>query len=255
MLSGERRFVLPLTCLLIIGSLLAPGDAAGIAVVFAAALTWLAWTRRVVGAVSLGVLFLTCFALLIAGLGPQQLVFVLAFAVYGIVVSRVPWLGDATRWLTVGRVELRILAAGVAFAVVSAVALLVWYVIARPDLSDLVKTFAPDWPLSLLAPAAFVLALVNAAVEEAAYRGVVLDALDRALGTSVAALLLQAVAFAALHFQSGFPRGLVGLGLTFIYGLALGMLRRAAGGLMVPFLTHVLTDVAIFTIVLSLART
>jgi hypothetical protein len=54
-----------------------------------------------------------------------------------------------------------------------------------------------------------------AAVEEAAYRGVVLDALDNTRITAPAALVLQAVALAALHFRAGFPRGLVGVGLTF----------------------------------------
>ena len=44
------------------------------------------------------------------------------------------------------------------------------------------------------------------------------------------------------------------MGLTFVYGLVLGLLRRRAGGLMVPFITHVLTDIVIFTIVITLAR-
>jgi len=88
--------------------------------------------------------------------------------------------------------------------------------------------FIPNWSLWLLVPAALVFSVVNAAVEEAAYRGVVLDALDKARITARAALVLQAVAFAALHFRAGFPRGLVGVGLTFVYGLVLGELRRRA---------------------------
>jgi membrane protease YdiL (CAAX protease family) len=67
-------------------------------------------------------------------------------------------------------------------------------------------------------------------------------------------LVLQAVAFAALHFRAGFPRGMAGVGLTFAYGLVLGELRRRAGGLAAPFITHVLTDLVIVTIVLALVR-
>ena len=48
---------------------------------------------------------------------------------------------------------------------------------------------------------------------------------------------------------------MVGVGLTFVYGLVLGELRRRTGGLMAPFLTHVLTDVAIVAIMLVLVRT
>ena len=115
-------------------------------------------------------------------------------------------------------------------------------------MADSVRTFIPDWPLWLLIPAAFVFSLVNAAVEEAAYRGVVLGALDTAGVTAAAALVLQAVAFAALHFRAGFPRGLAGVALTFVYGLVLGELRRRAGGLLAPFITHVLTDLVIVTL-------
>jgi uncharacterized protein len=111
------------------------------------------------------------------------------------------------------------------------------------------------WSFWLLVPAVFVFSIVNAAGEEAAYRGVVLGALDEARITAPAALVLQAVAFGALHFRAGFPRGIAGVGLTFAYGLVLGELRRRAGGLVVPFITHVLTDLVIFTIVLALVRT
>ena len=96
--------------------------------------------------------------------------------------------------------------------------------------------------------------VVNAAVEEAAYRGVVLGALETARVPTATALVLQAAAFAALHFQAGFPRGLVGVALTFVYGLVLGALRRRAGGLLAPVITHVLTDLVIVTIVLALVR-
>lgn len=39
-----------------------------------------------------------------------------------------------------------------------------------------------------------------------------------------------------------------------MYGLLLGELRRRAGGLIAPFIMHVLTDLVIVTIVLALVR-
>ena len=144
---------------------------------------------------------------------------------------------------------------GCCLAAASGATLLLWYITAQPDLADLVRTFIPDWPLWLLVPAAFVFSVVNAAVEEAAYRGDVLGALNKVQITARAALVLQAVAFAALHFRAGFPRGVFGVGLTFAYGLVLGELRRRAGGLIAPFFTHVLTDLVIVTIVLALVHT
>jgi membrane protease YdiL (CAAX protease family) len=91
------------------------------------------------------------------------------------------------------------------FAAVSGATLLLWYVTVRPDLADLVRRFVPDWPLWLLVLAVFVFSIVNAAGEEAAYRGVVLGALDKARITAPAALVLQAVAFGGVAFPGGFP--------------------------------------------------
>ena len=252
---GEAPIVLALTALLTIVSFVPPGGAATAAAVAAFAFTVFAWERRAPGASSLGLLFVTHLALVLIGIGPQQVVFGLAFAVYAVVAARVPWFREAASWLTVGRLDGRMIAMGAAFAAVSGATLLLWYVTARPDLADLVRRFIPDWPLWLLVPAALVFSIVNAAGEEAAYRGVVLGALERARITAPAALILQAMAFAALHFRAGFPRGMVGVGLTFAYGLVLGELRRRAGGLMAPFITHVLTDLVIVAIVLALVRT
>ena len=186
------------------------------------AFTALAWYRRAPAATSLGLLFATCVILGLLGVGPQQVVFTAALAVYAVVIS--------------------------------AVALLSWYVVARPDLADLVRTFVPNWSLWLLVPGALLLSIVNAATEEAAYRGVVLEALDTALGPGPLAVFLQALAFGALHFRGGFPRGTVGVGLVFVYGVALGALRRKTNGLLAPWIVHVLTDLVIFAIVLALAR-
>jgi membrane protease YdiL (CAAX protease family) len=250
---GERALVLALIGLLTVGSLLPIGAAAAAVGVVAVAVTGVAWKRRAPAASSVGLLFITGLVLSLVGVGPQQVTFVLAFAVYFAVLGRVPWLRTAGRWLTAGRIDRTVLAAGAAFAAASGLALLLWHAAARPNLQDLVSTYVPDWPPLALALGAIVFSLVNAAVEEAAYRGVVMNALDTVLGPGIAAVVLQAMAFAALHYQGGFPRGLAGVGLTFIYGVALGTLRRYASGLLVPFVTHVLTDLVIVSIVLLLS--
>ena len=179
------------------------------------------------------------------------MVFPLAFAVYAVVVRRVPWLHGAAAWFRRGALDGGILVLVAGIAAISAVTLLAWHQIARPDLGDLVRTFVPDQPIWLLVPGAVLFALLNAAIEEAAYRGVLLAALDVALGPGVVAIVLQAIAFGALHVH-GFPRGAAGVGLACVYGLALGALRRRADGLLAPWTAHVLTDLAIASIVLAL---
>lgn len=253
MSGAETQLVLSLTALLTVASL---GASEGLA--FAAAggmfgLTVVAWRRRRPASTALGALFLVHFGLGFAGLGPQQVTLTLAFACYWALVRRVPWLREAGRWCAVGKTDVRSMAFGAMFAGISGMALLLWYATAKPDLNDLVATFVPNWTLWLLVPGAVVFSLVNAVLEESAYRGVVQYSLESATGVGGTALVLQATAFAALHYQAGFPRGVVGVGLTAVYGLVLGAMRRRAGGLMAPVFTHVLTDLVIVMIVLLLA--
>ena len=248
----ETRLVLALTVLLTVASL---GASDGLSFAAAGAmlpLTAAAWRSRRPAPTALGVLFLTHFGLGLAGLGPQQVTLTLAFACYWMLLRRVSWLHEAGRWCTIGRTDVRIMALGAAFAGISGVVLLLWYATARPDLADLVVTFVPNWSLWLLVPGAVVFSLVNAVLEESTYRGVVQHALERATGAGNTALVLQATAFAAIHYQAGFPRGLAGFGLAAVYGLVLGALRRRAGGLAAPAFTHLLTDLVIVTIVLLL---
>jgi membrane protease YdiL (CAAX protease family) len=251
---SEQLLVLTLTGLLTLGSLLPIGFASAALGLAALATTAVAWRRHRPAASSVGLLFLTCLGLTLAGIGPQQVTFVLAFVLYFAVVARVSWLRPAGGWLRRGRTDRTGLFAAMAFAAVSGLALLLWRAVAEPNLHDLIRTFVPDWPLPALVLGAILFSLVNGAVEEAAYRGVLQDALDHALRPGASSVVLQAMAFAALHYQAGFPRGLAGVGLTFLYGVALGSSRQYSGGLLLPFVAHVLTDLVIVAIVLALVR-
>src|SRR5256712_2318719 len=219
-----------------------------------AVLTVLAWRRRQQAAASLGLFSVTCIGLAVAGVGPQQVLFPIAFATYFIVVWLVPWLRRASSWLKWGALDATVLVFAVAIATVSGVTLLAWFTITRPDLSDLLRTFVPEQPLWVLGPGAILFSMLNAAIEEAAYRGILLSALDATLGPGVRAVILQALAFGTLHLYGGLPRGVAGVVLAFVYGIALGALRRMAGGLLAPWIAHVLTDIVIVSIVIALAR-
>ena len=244
--------VLGLTALLTIVPLLPIlAIPAGVAIVV---LTVLAWRRRDQPGASLGLFSTAAVVLASAGVGPQQVLFPIAFTAYFMVVWRVPWLRRASSWMRRGALDGVIVGLAAAIVAVAAVALLAWYAIVKPDLADIVRTYVPAQPVALLAPGAVLFAMLNAAIEEAAYRGILLSALDATLGPGAVAVLLQAVAFGALHLYGGFPRGMVGVFLAFVYGLMLGALRRKAGGLLAPWLAHVLTDVVIFSIVIGLAR-
>lgn len=103
-------------------------------------------------------------------------------------------------------------------------------------------------PLWLLVVAGAGFSLVNAAVEEAVFRGVLQTALERVSGPGVA-VVVQAVAFGLLHVV-GVPTGLVGALMAGAWGLLLGVMRWRTGGLLAPYVAHVAADATIFGMLL-----
>jgi uncharacterized protein len=145
-------------------------------------------------------------------------------------------------WLLVGACE-----------VVAAVALGAWYALFRPNLTDLVAAYVPAAPVALLVPGGLLFSMLNATVEEGAYPGRnstwiggnhrPRDGGPRPAGGGVWRRAHQRV-----------PRGWVGVGLATIYGLMMGVVRRRSGGMLAPWIAHVLTDVVIAGIILTFER-
>ncbi|MDA8088048.1 MAG: CPBP family intramembrane metalloprotease [Nitrospiraceae bacterium] len=109
----------------------------------------------------------------------------------------------------------------------------------------------PSWLVAAIGVPVF--ALFNALAEEGIYRGVLQKALGRAFGEKTPALLLQASAFAAVHYRGGFPSGPLGYVMALAYGLVLGYLRRRSGGMLAPCLAHIMADLTIGYILVSYA--
>ena len=92
-------------------------------------------------------------------------------------------------------------------------------------------------------------AIVNALIEEIIWRGVEMAALEAAFGVGMFALVLQAGQFGLAHYRGGFPNGWSGVGLTFLFGLAMGWLSRRTKGLLVPWIAHAGADFTIICLV------
>lgn len=214
-----------------------------------ASLTAIAWVRRCPAAAAVGLFCVVCLALALVGIGYSQLTLGAGLLAYAWATRRVAWLEGMATWMRRGAlgVDVWLLVSGC--AVVAAVALGTWYRLFRPDLSDIVAAYVPTVSVPFLVVGGLLFSMINATVEEGAYRGVVQHGLEAVLGAGIAALGLQAVAFGALHIN-GFPRGWVGVGLATVYGLMLGAVRRRSGGMLAPWIAHVLTDVVIASIVL-----
>jgi membrane protease YdiL (CAAX protease family) len=137
-------------------------------------------------------------------------------------------------------------------AVGSAVSLLLWFKLARPDVKWQAGLI-PTWSPGRLVLLGLGFALVNAAVEEMIWRGVIFDALERTGMPPALEVLMQAVSFGVVHLH-GFPSGSAGILLASAYGAILGLLRAQTRGLLVPFVTHAVTDSSIFGILVYLAH-
>lgn len=171
----------------------------------------------------------------------------MAIAAYLLAGRFVHWPGDGGRWLSVGQWNAAIALAVFATAGIFGLALFGWFSYMHPDLDDL-AAMVPDIPLALLLIGGVLFSFFNAAVEEFAYRGVLMHHLGAGLAAPRLALVLQAVAFGTFHIH-GFPRGVLGVALAGIAGLVYGLIRLQAKGMLAPWLAHALTDIVIVTIV------
>lgn len=222
--------------------------AIGVALLVITGLTWVMQWRV---APPLGAFCFSCIALSLLGL-PSQLWFAIGLVVYAGFLRFGPHRGKS-RWLTSGCLTREVVILMAVSVLSSAVALNIWFFVARPDIRDIIERFLPDWPLLLIVLGGLAFSMLNAVVEELAYRGVLMDALDKTIGVGVLSLFGQAAAFGVLHIH-GFPRGRTGVALAFIFGVLMGLVRRRSGGFIAPWAAHVAADIVIVTIVVAYAR-
>lgn len=175
--------------------------------------------------------------------------------VYGLLVAVIRPLRESSGWLRRGRVDRGTRLAIAAFSGTSALALVVWRFASHVDMASY-RSFVPSWALALptgvlivAAPIGIVLfAMQNAAFEEIIRRGVMMQALESAFGRGAFVCVLQAVGFGVWHYR-GFPSGVLGSTLTFVFALMMGILRMRGRGMLAPWVAHVCADTAIFVMV------
>lgn len=171
---------------------------------------------------------------------------------YSGVVVLIPSLRKTVGWLRVGKFDRNIYLLMVTTVFVSSFALLLWFILWKPDLTHFLR-FIPDWSPSLLLFEGIGFALLNAAMEESIFRGVLMQALDETLGEGTPSVILQAIAFGLLHIK-GIPGDWIGVAMATVYGLMLGIIRRRSQGIFAPYMTHVFADAVIFVILVLLVR-
>jgi membrane protease YdiL (CAAX protease family) len=179
-------------------------------------------------------------------LWPQQtpLFFLIPATIIIILVWKHPRLRAAENWIRIGRIDRVSWYTIAGIILLSSIALYFWFGFNEQSTKIWIQNL-PDLALVWLLLIGAGFAFLNAAIEETLFRGLIQGTLDSVFGKSIGTLGLQAVAFGLVHYH-GVPSGVSGIILAAFYGFALGWLRRRTGGLLAPFIAHIVADAVIF---------
>lgn len=167
--------------------------------------------------------------------------------IYAGTAAIIPQLRHSIGWIRKGGFDGDVLKLMVFTAVISALALIGWVALTKPDLGRHLR-LVPHGPFWIYPFVGIWFAIFNAAMEEAIFRGIVMEAIESAFGPGYLSIGIQAIPFAAIHYIAGFPNGLIGVAMVLVYGVLLGAVRRLSQGIAAPFITHVAADLTIFSI-------
>ena len=171
------------------------------------------------------------------------LLWVIPLSVYLVMVATIPPLrASFSRW-RFGRITLFATCAAGVIGLSTIVTLVVFDHTVHPDVSGY-RTMLPVQWFGGIFGTAILFPLLNAALEETVFRGVLFDSIASQWSYAIA-VIVSAVFFGYGHMK-GFPPGPIGAVLAGIFGIAAGWLRVVTGGIGLPFFTHVVADTTIF---------
>ena len=169
----------------------------------------------------------------------------LPLLIYGVIVLVMGPLRRTAPKLAFGRMSGRPLVGAAILALTTTSVLVGFQVLIRPDVNDLAAKLPVDWFGNLFL-AGVCFSVVNAALEELIFRGILWEVISEEWN-NLTALGVTAVLFGVGHID-GYPPGPIGAILAGLYGIALGGLRWWTGGLALATACHVGADATIFCI-------
>lgn len=151
-------------------------------------------------------------------------------------------------WFRVGRIDGVAWATVAAVAVVSVAGLVIWQSLLDGQLPSTYRQLTESVAPPVAVAGALGFTIVNGAIEDSIFFGVLLTPLLRHFPSGLA-VVMTALAFGLAHFN-GVPNGLVGIVLAGTWALMLGYLRTRTGGMLATYLAHVVADATIVAVLI-----
>lgn len=138
----------------------------------------------------------------------------------------------------------------IGLVVISGLALFVWGNYIAGDLHKFTRNL-PDVALIWIALIGIGFALLNAFAEEFLARGMLCNGLEKIFSDKRSIIIIQAVVFSIFHYH-GFPGGVIGMIMVFLWSIVLGIIRYRTKGLFGVVIGHFFADLTIYVILYQL---
>jgi membrane protease YdiL (CAAX protease family) len=172
-----------------------------------------------------------------------QINFFIPIVIYLLIIFFIKDLKKEINWLEIGEFNKTTLILIVILICCSCTALLFWALVIEANLLRFQK-YIPKIPLALLLLYGLIFPILNSLFEEFMARAVLFDGFSALFEKIVFVIILQAIIFALWHYK-GFPGGIIGVIMVFIWSLFLGIIRYKSKGMLPPLVAHFFADLTI----------
>lgn len=192
------------------------------------------------------------FSLYVVGLIPMLGLWPIGPAIAIAITAVISWRAGRLRWwrewLRIGRLDGITWVTIATVAGVSVVGLLLWQSVFDGQLPVTYIQLIESVSAPVAVTGALGFAIVNGAIEDSIFFGILLTPMLRYFPPRWA-VSLTALAFGLAHFQ-GVPSGVVGVILAGSWAVMLGYLRTRTGGMFATYLAHIIADATIVAVLI-----
>jgi membrane protease YdiL (CAAX protease family) len=153
-------------------------------------------------------------------------------------------------WWTKDKIDTTSVLLIIGLSLVSGLLLFIWGKYIAKDLSKFTGIL-PDVTLVWIIINGIGFALLNSIAEEYLSRGMLCNGLEKIFSNKWLIITIQAIVFSIFHYH-GFPGGLIGMTMVFVWSVVLGILRYRTKGLAGVLIGHFIADLTIFFILYGL---